>query len=73
MQGWNLLLRFVLEVACLAGIAVAGWMITPALGVVGSVLAAAAWGVSAALAVLVVLHHLAAVPRLRWLLGQRAD
>lgn len=118
MQGWNLVLRFLLELACLLGIAVGGWLVSPALGVVGSVVAAAAWGVFAvpddpsrngeapvpvhgwvrllvelavfiggaaawlaagrwAVAVtvtaLLVLHHVVAWPRLRWLLRQRAD
>ncbi len=118
MPGWNLVLRFVLEVACLVGIGVAGWQVTPALGIAGSVMAAAAWGVfavpddpgrhgealvpvhgwlrllmelavfiggaaawlvagrlavSVSLAALVVLHHVVALPRLRWLLMQRAS
>lgn len=117
MRGWNLVLRFVLELACLLGIGVAGWLVTPALGIAGSVAAAAAWGVfavpddpsrsgkspvpvhgwvrllvelavfiggaaawlvagrwavSVIIAALLVLHHVVAWPRLRWLLRQRA-
>lgn len=117
MQRWNLVLRFVLELACLLGIGVAGWLVTPVLGVAGGIAAAAAWGVFAVphdpsrngkapvpvhgwvrllveLAVFIggaaawlvaggwavsmtitaflVLHHVAAAPRLRWLLRQRA-
>lgn len=118
MQGWNLLLRFGLEVACLLGIGVAGWLVAPVLGVAGSVAAALAWGVlavpddpsrnghapvpvngwvrllielavfvggvvgwlvagrlavSATVAALLVVHHVVASPRLRWLLRQRAS
>jgi hypothetical protein len=116
MHGKNLVLRFVLELACLLGIAVAGWQVTPALGVALSVTAAAAWGVFAVpddpsrsgnapvpvhgwarllveiavfvggavawfvagrwivavtIGALLVLHHVDALPRLRWLLQQR--
>lgn len=117
MRGWNLVLRFVLEVACLIGIAVAGWRVAPAVGVGGAVTVAAVWGVFAvpddpsrngdapvpvhgwvrllielavllggvaawlavgrsglavAITLLVVLHHVVSLPRLRWLLRQRA-
>jgi hypothetical protein len=116
MQGWNLVLRFGLETACLLGIGVAGWLVTPALGVAAGVAAAAVWGVfavpddpsrnahapvpvhgwvrllvelavfiggaaawlvagwwavAATITALLVLHHVVALPRLRWLLRQR--
>lgn len=112
------MLRFVLEVACLLGIAVAGWVVAPAVGVAGAVVVAAAWGVFAVpddpsrsgnapvrvhgwvrllielavllggtaawlvagrpvvavtITVLLVLHHVVSLPRLRWLLRQRAS
>lgn len=118
MRSWNLVLRFVLEVACLFGIAVAGWVVAPAVGVAGGVVLAAAWGVfavpddpsrsgnapvsvpgwvrllielavllggatawlvagrpvvAATILALLVLHHFVALPRLRWLLRQRAN
>lgn len=118
MRGWNLVLRFGLELACLLGIGVAGWQVAPALGVAGSAGAAAAWGVFAVpgdpsrsgnaplavhgwvrllveavvfiggaaawlvagrwaiavtLTALLALHHAVALPRLRWLLRQRAS
>lgn len=118
MRGWNLVLRFVLEAACLLGIAVAGWGVAPAVGLAGAVVVAAVWGVFAVpndpsrsgnapvrvhgwvrllieLAVLLggaaawlvagrpvvavtttallVLHHVVSLPRLRWLLRQRAS
>lgn len=118
MQSWNLVLRFVLEVACLLGIAVAGWGIAGVVGVAGAVVAATVWGVFAVpddpsrsgkapvrvdgwvrllievavllggvaawlvvgrsvvavtIAVLLVVHHVVSLPRLRWLLRQRAS
>jgi hypothetical protein len=118
MRGWNLALRFCLEVACLLGLAVAGWMVAPAVGLAGAVVAAGVWGVfavpddpsrsgrapvpvngwvrllvelvvfvggaaawlvagrplvAAAITVLLLLHHVVALPRLRWLLAQRAS
>lgn len=118
MPGWNLVVRFILEVACLVGIGVAGWQVAPVLGIAGSVVAAAMWGVFAVpddpsrsgkapvpvhgwlrllielavflggaaawlvaghaavalpLVVLLAVHHLAALPRLRWLVMQRPN
>ena len=118
MQGWDLVLRFVLEVACLVGIAVAGWTVAPAVGVAAAVTAAAVWGVFAVpgdpsrsgdapvrvpgwvrllielavllggaaawlvagrpvvavtITALLVLHHVVSLPRVRWLLRQRAS
>lgn len=118
MQGWNLVLRFVLEVACLLGIAVGGWSVAPGVGVAGAVVAATVWGVFAVpddpsrsgnapvrvhgwvrllievavllggaaawllagrpmvagtISALLVLHHVVSLPRLRWLLQQRAS
>ena len=47
MSGWNAALRFGLELACLTGIGIAGWLVSPLVAVAGVVVAAAAWGIFA--------------------------